>query len=135
SLAEGVARILLGRYGVVFRDIVARESVTIPWREILRALRRMEARGVVRGGRFVAGFAGEQYALPEAVDSLRRVRRQEREGERVWVSAVDPLNLSGIIVPGPRVPAQSGGGMLFIDGLPAEGEPRPLAALRVRRAS
>jgi ATP-dependent Lhr-like helicase len=127
TLAEAVASVFLRRYGVVFRDIVQREILSLPWREILRALRRMEARGDVRGGRFVSGFVGEQYALPEAVDSLRRVRRLEREGERVWVSAVDPLNLSGIIVPGPRIPAQRRDGMLFIDGLPAADEPRPVS--------
>jgi len=135
SLADGLARVLLNRYGVVFRDVVARESFTLPWREILRALRRMEARGTVRGGRFVAGFVGEQYALSEAVDALRRVRRQERDGERVWVSAVDPLNLSGVVVPGPKLPAQPGRGMLFIDGLPAEGRPASQPAAVGRRGA
>jgi ATP-dependent Lhr-like helicase len=120
ELAEALARTLLTRYGVVFRDLVARESFTLPWREVLRALRRLEARGVVRGGRFVAGFVGEQFALPEAVDTLRRVRRQERSGERVWVAAVDPLNLVGIVVTGARLPAQPGKGVLYVDGLPAE---------------
>ena len=124
-LAEAIARVLLNRYGVVFRDVVMKESLTLPWRETLRALRRLEARGLVRGGRFVSGFVGEQYALPEAVDALRRVRREERNGERAWVSAVDPMNLSGIIIPGARVPAQPGKGILFVDGLPAEGAPPP----------
>ena len=82
----------------------------MPWRDVLRALRRLEARGLVRGGRFVSGFNGEQYALPEAVDALRRVRQQERTGERVWVSAADPVNLSGIVVPGPKLPAWPGKG-------------------------
>jgi ATP-dependent Lhr-like helicase len=119
ALAESVANILLRRYGVVFRDLVVRESITLPWREVLKALRRLEARGLVRGGRFVTGFVGEQYALPEAVDALRRVRRQERTGEKVWVGAVDPLNLVSVIVPGPRLPSLPGKGVLYVDGLPA----------------
>ncbi|HLG12331.1 MAG TPA: ATP-dependent DNA helicase, partial [Dehalococcoidia bacterium] len=118
ELAESIARVLLQRYGVVFRDLWARESFSLPWRDVLRALRRLEARGTVRGGRFVSGPSGEQYALPEAVDALRRVRRTERKGERVWVSAIDPLNLAGVILPGGRVPAMSGRGILYVDGLP-----------------
>jgi ATP-dependent helicase Lhr and Lhr-like helicase len=120
ELAESAARVLLQRYGVVMRDLYARESFSLPWRDVLRALRRLEARGTVRGGRFVSGPAGEQYALPEAVDALRRVRREERTGERVWVSAIDPLNLAGVLLPGGRVPAQAGKGVLYIDGLPQE---------------
>jgi ATP-dependent Lhr-like helicase len=116
--AESIARVLLQRYGVIFRDLYPRESITLPWRDVLRALRRLEARGLVRGGRFVSGFNGEQYALPEAVDSLRWVRRQERNGERVWVAAVDTVNLVGIVVPGDKQPAVSGKGVLFVDGLP-----------------
>jgi ATP-dependent helicase Lhr and Lhr-like helicase len=118
ELAESLARLLLQRYGVLFRDLYPRESFTIPWRDILRALRRLEARGVIRGGRFVSGPSGEQYALPEAVDALRRVRRQERTGEQVWVTAVDPLNLVGVILPGEQVPAQAAKGILYVDGLP-----------------
>ena len=109
---------LLERYGVVFRDLVQGESFALHWRDLLRALRRFEARGTVRGGRFVSGFVGEQYALPEAVDSLRRVRRTARTGERVRVSAVDPMNLTGVILPGPRVPAQPDGSVEYVDGLP-----------------
>ena len=105
TLAEAVAEQLLARYGVVFRDLLARETLALPWREILRALRRLEARGTARGGRFVTGFVGEQYALPEAVEALRSTRRRERTGEIVRVTAVDPLNLVGILTPGPRVPA------------------------------
>jgi ATP-dependent Lhr-like helicase len=119
ALAEGVASVLLMRYGVVFRDLVVRESFTVPWREVLRALRRMEARGLVRGGRFVSGFVGEQYALPQAVDSLRRVRREPRDGTRVDVSACDPLNLTGVILPGARAPSIPGRTVTFVDGLPA----------------
>jgi ATP-dependent Lhr-like helicase len=118
ELAEALAKILLQRYGVLFRDLYPRESLTLPWRDLLRALRRLEARGLVRGGRFVSSFSGEQYALPEAVDGLRWVRRQERTGERVWASAVDPVNLVGIVVPGEKVAAQQNKGILFVDGLP-----------------
>jgi ATP-dependent helicase Lhr and Lhr-like helicase len=102
---------------------------SVPWREVLRALRRMEARGVVRGGRFVTGFMGEQYALAEAVESLRRVRREPRDGARVEVSACDPLNLTGVIFPGPRVPSMPGRTVVYIDGAPllAQLEPVPVA--------
>jgi ATP-dependent Lhr-like helicase len=123
DLAEAVARVLLQRYGVAFRDLYPRESFTLPWRDVLRALRRLEARGVVRGGRFVSGFTGEQYALPEAVDSLRWVRRHEKSGERVVVSALDPVNLVGVVIPGEKVPAQPGKLVAFVDGLPAEAPP------------
>jgi len=86
GLAEAIAEQLLARWGVVFRDLMVRETIALPWRDILWALRRMEARGTVRGGRFVTGFTGEQYALPEAVDQLRAVRRAERKGEMVRLS-------------------------------------------------
>jgi ATP-dependent Lhr-like helicase len=118
ELAESIGMQLLSRYGVVFRDLVAREHVGLPWRDIVRALRRQEARGVVRGGRFVAGFIGEQYALPEAVDALRRVRKQARTDETVRISAADPLNLAGIITPGARVPALHTNAITYRDGLP-----------------
>jgi ATP-dependent Lhr-like helicase len=126
ELAESLAGVLLQRYGVVFYDLLQRESFNLPWREVLRALRRLEARGNIRGGRFVAGFVGEQYALPEAVDALRRVRREERTGERVWVPATDPMNLAGIVSPGFRVPAVPRKAVLFIDGLPADVPAAPL---------
>jgi ATP-dependent Lhr-like helicase len=116
DLADRVAGQLLARYGVVFREAIARESFAVPWREVLRALRRREARGAVRGGRFVAGFAGEQYALPEAVEALRRVRRQERTAELVHVHSGDPLNLVGVLTPGPRVAAHHGAWLVFRDG-------------------
>jgi ATP-dependent Lhr-like helicase len=118
ELADRVANQLLARYGVVFRDLMARETMVLPWRDVLRSLRRMEARGVVRGGRFVSGFVGEQYALPEAVEALRRVRRQPRDGETVRISAADPLNLAGIITPGPRVPALHTNAVIYRDGIP-----------------
>ena len=120
ELAEAVAAILLERYGVVFRDLLRGESLTIPWRYVLHALRRLEARGTIRGGRFVAGVVGEQYALPEAVELLRQVRREPRDGRRASISAVDPLNLTGHVLPGERVPAQRGRTIELVDGLPVE---------------
>ncbi len=118
ALAEALAEQLLVRWGVVFHDLLAREPMALPWREVLWALRRMEARGTVRGGRFVSGFSGEQYALPEAVDGLRKVRRSERSGVIVRVSATDPLNLVGVLFPGPRIPALQVNWLVFQDGLP-----------------
>lgn len=106
--AEEFARQLLRRWGVVFRDIVRRETLAPPWRDLLVVLRRMEARGEVRGGRFAAAFVGEQIALPEAVDLLRKVRRTEPKDEDVILSAADPLNLVGVLLPGPRVSANTG---------------------------
>ena len=97
--AESFARRLLDRWGVVFRDVIARESLAPPWRELLAVLRRMEARGEIRGGRFVAGFVGEQFALPEAVDALRAVRRSGIAQEPVRLGSYDPLNLTGVILP------------------------------------
>jgi ATP-dependent Lhr-like helicase len=118
ALAEAIAEQLLVRWGVVFRDVVARETIALPWRDVVWALRRMEARGTARGGRFVTGFAGEQFALPEAVDQLRGVRRRERSSELVGVSATDPLNLAGILLPGPRITSVRTNSVLFRDGLP-----------------
>ena len=118
ELAEALAEQLLARWGVVFRDLLARETFTVPWREVLWALRRMEARGTIRGGRFVSGFSGEQYALPEAVDALRAVRREQRTGETITLSAADPLNLVGIVLPGPRVPAVAANSVTYVDGVP-----------------
>jgi ATP-dependent helicase Lhr and Lhr-like helicase len=122
ELAEAVAEQLLARWGVVFRDLLARETFTVPWREVLWALRRMEARGTIRGGRFVNGFSGEQYALPEAVDALRAVRKADRTGETIRISAADPLNLVGIVLPGPRVPALMTNSVTYVDGA-ADAEP------------
>ncbi|HET8667955.1 MAG TPA: hypothetical protein VFM10_08240, partial [Terriglobales bacterium] len=103
------------------------------WRELLVAFRRLEDRGEVRGGRFVSGFLGEQFALPVAVESVRAARKQPPSGEVIMLSAADPLNLVGIIVPGERVPAISGKYVAFRDGVPVE----PLAheGLPVRRAA
>jgi ATP-dependent helicase Lhr and Lhr-like helicase len=125
ELAEAVAEQLLARWGVVFRDLLARETFAVPWREVLWALRRLEARGLIRGGRFVNGFSGEQYAAPEAVEELRAVRRLRLAGEAVTLSAADPLNLVGIVLPGPRVPALGGSTVTYVDGLP---EPAAAAA-------
>ena len=97
---ESTCWMLLKRYGIVFREVLTRESILPRWREVLMALRRLEARGEVRGGRFVNGFLGEQFALPIAVDSIRAMRDRPASGEILAVSAADPLNLVGIIVPG-----------------------------------
>src|SRR5262249_9205454 len=101
--AERSARLWLARWGVVVREVLARETCLPPWRELLPALRRLEARGEVRGGRFVAGTVGEQFALPEAVEALRAGRRPPPAAETVVVAAADPLNLVGSVVPGARV--------------------------------
>ena len=93
-----------------------RETLALPYRDLIWALRRLEARGVVRGGRFVNGFVGEQYALPEAVEQLRSVRRSEPTGQTVELSACDPLNLVGIVLPGTRIPAQRGRSIILQDG-------------------
>ena len=118
AAAEIAARTLLARYGVVLRKILERESLAPPWRSLLRALHRLEARGEIRGGRFVAGFSGEQFALPEAVGQLRRMRREEPAGALVAISAADPLNLAGILTPGERISAVAGQRILLRDGLP-----------------
>ncbi len=115
---ESIAWTLLRRWGVVFRRLLDREGDLPPWYSILRVYRRLEAQGRIRGGRFVAGFAGEQYALPEAVTALRKARRAPKTGELVSISAADPLNLVGIITPGHRVPATPKNRILFRDGLP-----------------
>jgi ATP-dependent helicase Lhr and Lhr-like helicase len=120
---EAICNILLRRYGVVFREVLARESILPPWREVIAMLRRLESRGEVRGGRFVTDFLGEQFALPIAVESLRAMRREPAAGETVTVSAADPLNLVGIIVPGDRVAANSAAFVTFRDGAAAEPAP------------
>jgi ATP-dependent helicase Lhr and Lhr-like helicase len=115
---ETVARTLLRRYGVVFRVLLERESHLPPWRDLVRVLRRLEARGEMRGGRFVAGFGGEQFAVPDAVGRLRAVRKRERLDELVVVSAADPLNLVGILTPHRRVAAIQRNRILLCDGVP-----------------
>jgi ATP-dependent helicase Lhr and Lhr-like helicase len=116
ELAEAVAEQLAARWGVVFRDVVVREDLAIPWRDVLWAFRRMEARGTMRGGRFVVGFSGEQYAHPDALDVLRSVRKQRPAGQTVSFSGADPLNLTGIVLPGPRVPAIAANTVTYVDG-------------------
>jgi ATP-dependent helicase Lhr and Lhr-like helicase len=130
---EATCRMLLDRYGVVFREALARESVLPKWRELLLTFRRLEDRGEVRGGRFVSSFIGEQFALPEAVESLRVIRNAPPSEETITVSAADPLNLVGIIVPGERVPAISGNLVSFRDGAVVEtrGEASPVLRLLV----
>ncbi|HEX4965611.1 MAG TPA: DEAD/DEAH box helicase [Thermoanaerobaculia bacterium] len=130
---EAVAWSLLRRYGVVFRRLLERETLLPPWRDLLMVFRRLEARGEIRGGRFVDGFSGEQYALADAVGRLRAVRKQPKKGTLVSVSAADPLNLVGIATPGDRLPALAGNRLLLRDGIPIavlEGrEPRFLVDL------
>ncbi|HUQ09869.1 MAG TPA: DEAD/DEAH box helicase [Steroidobacteraceae bacterium] len=116
---EQVAEILLRRYGVVFRKVLEREADWLPpWHALLRVFRRLEAQGKIRGGRFVAGVSGEQYALPDAVSAMRAVRKQEARGDLVSLSAADPLNLTGIVTPGARVPALTNNRVLYRDGVP-----------------
>jgi ATP-dependent Lhr-like helicase len=115
---EATCWMLLNRYGVVFRDLLARESVVPKWRELLLGFRRLEDRGEIRGGRFISGFIGEQFALPAAVESLRATRNLPPANEIVSVSAADPLNLVGILVPGERVAAISGNSVSYRDGVP-----------------
>ncbi|MGE5215966.1 MAG: DEAD/DEAH box helicase [Chloroflexota bacterium] len=115
-ILERRARQLLRRYGVVFRDLLAREAVMPPWRDLLSVYRRLEARGEIRGGRFVSGFVGEQFALPEAIDALRETRRTPRRAAIVIVAAADPLNLIGILASGSRVSPYSNQVIAYQDG-------------------
>jgi ATP-dependent Lhr-like helicase len=119
EVVEQIVRTLLRRWGVIFWKLLIREAEWLPpWREILMCCRRLEARGEIRGGRFVAGFSGEQYATPEAVGLLREVRRKAATRQFVSLSAADPLNLLGIITPGARLASLSGNRLLLQDGLP-----------------
>jgi ATP-dependent Lhr-like helicase len=131
ELAEAVAEQLIVRWGVVFRDLLARENIGVPWREVLWALRRMEARGTVRGGRFVNGFSGEQFAHPDAIEALRATAKAPLTGETIRLSAADPLNLTGIVLPGPRIPAVAAHSVTYTDGaVPADHGPGSLARYR-----
>ncbi|HBN22098.1 MAG TPA: ATP-dependent DNA helicase, partial [Holosporales bacterium] len=116
---RAIATVFLMRYGVVFRKLLERESFAPPWRDLVRALRLLELRGEVRGGRFVEGVTGEQFALPEAVAGLRDARRKQKSGALVSISASDPLNLMGIITPGKRVSSHYKNRVLYRDGVPA----------------
>jgi len=118
AVAMAIARVLLRRYGVLFRRLLDNEPRTLPWWRLVRALRRMEARGDVRGGRFVTGVSGEQFALPEAVGLVRRIRRKAPSGRLVPVSAADPLNLTGILTPGPRIAKSTRSRVVYRDGVP-----------------
>jgi ATP-dependent Lhr-like helicase len=118
AAVEQYAQVLLRRYGIICRRLLAREPYAVPWRELLRVYRRLEARGDIRGGRFVSGLAGEQFALPEAVAVARQVRRTKAAGDTVTISAADPLNLCGIITAGDRVPAVASTVITFRDGVP-----------------
>src|SRR5437867_1357522 len=133
---EKFARVLLRRYGVVFRRLLERESLGVSWYELGRIYRRWEARGEIRGGYFVGGISGEQFALPEAIGLLRSTRKASPNGELITLSAADPLNLQGILTPGPRIAAVTSNRILFRDGLPIAaleaGETRKLATGRVR---
>jgi ATP-dependent Lhr-like helicase len=138
DLVEAKARQYVKRYGVVFRDLLQREPDVPAWRDLLRVYRRLEMRGDLRGGRIVGGFVGEQFAAPEALEALRAIRREEPSGQTVRISACDPLNLVGIITPGPRVPAVPGHHVTYRDGVPVleETQTRPRrrsAAARKRR--
>jgi ATP-dependent Lhr-like helicase len=126
---ESACWMLLRRYGIVIRDLLARESNLPPWRELLMGFRRLEDRGEIRGGRFVDGFLGEQFALPVAVESVRAMRNLPLSGETITLSAADPLNVVGILVPGERVPAISGRTVSYRDGIAVVAEPvREVAA-------
>ena len=139
NVTELRARQYLRRYGVFCREMLMREPSAPPWRDLVRVLRRLEARGEIRGGRFVAGFPGEQFALPEAVEALRETRRREPRGAYLRISANDPLNLVGILTPGARVPAVMGNRVIFRDGIPVaaveSGETRILAQFEPSEAS
>jgi ATP-dependent Lhr-like helicase len=118
AAVEIVARVLLQRYGIVFRRLLTREPHVATWRELVMVYRRLEARGEIRGGRFVGGMSGEQFALPEAVQSVREVRRAAASGELLTISGADPLNLVGIVTGTERVSALSSTRLVFRDGVP-----------------
>jgi ATP-dependent Lhr-like helicase len=119
AVVEQVVRTLLKRWGVICWQLSRAEAAWLPpWRELVGCLRRLEARGEIRGGRFIAGLSGEQFALPEAVGALREIRRQPLQDQLVSLSAVDPLNLTGYLIAGPRLPALTANRVLYRDGLP-----------------
>jgi len=136
---EAQARALLRRYGVICRRLVTREPGAAPWRDLVRTYRTLEARGEIRGGRFVSGLSGEQFALPDAVERLREIRRTTADGRLISISAADPLNLAGIVTAGERVRAQTSTRIVYRDGIPLaamEGDfVRPLAEVPAAVAS
>jgi ATP-dependent Lhr-like helicase len=115
---ESFAKTLLRRYGIVFRRLLEREAIHLSWFELVRVYRKLEAQGQIRGGHFVSGVGGEQFALPEAIGSLRSIRRSECRNELVVICGADPLNLAGILTPGPRVTAIAPNRVLLRDGVP-----------------
>ena len=115
---HALAWTLLARYGVVFRRVLARESSGVPWRDLARVYRTLEARGEIRGGRFVSGMSGEQFALPDAVDRLRELRRSGPDGTLMTISAADPLNLTGIITGAERLRTAAGNRIVYRNGVP-----------------
>ena len=116
---DTLARVLLQRYGVMFRRLLTREAAHVPWRELARVYRRLEARGEIRGGRFVSGMSGEQFALPDAVDRLRDVRRSTPDDRLITLSAADPLNLTGVVTVGDRVRSVASNRLVYRNGVPA----------------
>jgi ATP-dependent Lhr-like helicase len=118
QMAEAQARALLRRYGVISRRLLTREPGALPWRDLARICRTLEARGEIRGGRFVAGLSGEQFALPSAVERLREIRRTAPDGRLIAISAADPLNLAGIVTAGERVRSQAATRIAYRDGVP-----------------
>jgi ATP-dependent Lhr-like helicase len=132
---EAWARQLLRRYGVVMRELLAREGRAPSWRELLAVCQRLEVRGEIRGGRFVAGLVGQQFALPEAVEALRAVRRKPDETETAIVGAADPLNLVGILLPGPRLSPFSGKVIAYRGGVPVAVDDLGAVLSRLRSVS
>jgi len=132
---ETEAWALLRRYGVVFHRILARENIAAPWRDLARVYRRLEARGEIRGGRFVLGMSGEQFAMPHAIERLREVRRTPAGGRLVTIGTADPLNLAGIVTSGDRIRATARNRIVYRDGVPVavmeSGVVRLLAAIDV----
>ena len=133
EVVKTLAWTLLARYGVVFRRLLAREATGVPWRELVRVYRTLEARGDIRGGRFVSGMSGEQYALPDAVDRLREVRRSGPDDALIAITGADPLNLTGLVTLGDRIRVAGSTRIVYRNGLPVmamEGDMlRPLADL------
>jgi ATP-dependent Lhr-like helicase len=115
---RALAWTLLNRYGVVFRRVLARETAGVPWRDLARVYRILEARGEIRGGRFVSGMSGEQFALPDAVDRLRELRRSRPDETLITISAADPLNLTGIITGSERLRTAAGNRIVYRNGVP-----------------
>ena len=118
DILEQIVFVYLKRWGVVFRSLMEKEDFSPPWRVLVRVLRRLELRSQVRGGRFVAQVSGEQFALPETVEQLRKTAKKEADNELISLSAVDPLNLLGIILPGKRIANVSSNRILFRNGIP-----------------